>query len=155
MAEEHFVPVCLGGLNPQMAFLQGKMKIKGSMAKAAKFTPSLFPPISKESVELSDSQSAVAEYLKKHNLSASSASRSVQNELQTANNGVVGGASTGKLRDQAASGEGRPSTAAMQLKSLRLYEIMRKHLATPEGAKLAKRVSGLLFFCRRRRRRTY
>ena len=32
-----------GKLNPQMAFLQGKMKIKGNMKKATVFTPELFP----------------------------------------------------------------------------------------------------------------
>ena len=32
-----------GELNPQMAFMEGKMKIKGNMAKASKFTPELFP----------------------------------------------------------------------------------------------------------------
>ncbi|KRX09030.1 SCP2 sterol-binding domain [Pseudocohnilembus persalinus] len=34
-------------LNPQQAFMQGKMKIKGNMAKATKFTPDLLPPIPK------------------------------------------------------------------------------------------------------------
>ena len=33
----------MGKLNPQMAFIQGKMKIKGSMSLASKFTPDLFP----------------------------------------------------------------------------------------------------------------
>lgn len=43
MTDEDFQQVCLGKLNPQMAFVQGKMKIKGSMGKASKFTPDLFP----------------------------------------------------------------------------------------------------------------
>lgn len=44
MTDDDFEQVCLGKLNPQMAFMQGKMKIKGNMAKATKFTPDLFPP---------------------------------------------------------------------------------------------------------------
>ncbi|PHJ22705.1 sterol carrier protein-2 had-2scp-2 [Cystoisospora suis] len=141
MAEEHFVPVCLGELNPQMAFLQGKMKIKGSMAKAAKFSPLLFPPISREMVELSDSESAVSEYLKKHNVSVSSASAGARKtEVQTKDTAVGGVTSARKLQEQAVVNDARPSTAAMQLKSLQLYEIMRRHLATPEGAKLVKKI---------------
>ncbi|CDW79115.1 UNKNOWN [Stylonychia lemnae] len=50
MTEEDFEGVCLGKLNPQMAFMQGKMKIKGNMAKATKFTPELFPPPTAENL---------------------------------------------------------------------------------------------------------
>jgi putative sterol carrier protein len=50
MTDEDFVNVCLGKLNPQMAFIQGKMKIKGSMALATKFTPELFPKYTPENV---------------------------------------------------------------------------------------------------------
>ena len=43
MTDDDFEKVCMGTLNPQMAFVQGKMKINGNMAKASKFTPELFP----------------------------------------------------------------------------------------------------------------
>jgi putative sterol carrier protein len=48
MTDEDFNNVCLGKLNPQIAFMQGKMKIKGNMAAASKFTPELFPPPTEE-----------------------------------------------------------------------------------------------------------
>ena len=41
--DSDFYDVCMGKLNPQIAFLQGKMKIKGNMKKATVFTPELFP----------------------------------------------------------------------------------------------------------------
>ena len=50
MSDADFEQVCLGKLNPQMAFMQGKMKIKGNMAKATKFTPELFPPPTPENM---------------------------------------------------------------------------------------------------------
>ena len=37
---------------PQMAFLQGKMKIKGNMKKATLFTPELFPKPTPENLAL-------------------------------------------------------------------------------------------------------
>lgn len=50
MTDGDFEAVCLGKLNPQIAFMQGKMKIKGNMAKASKFTPDLFPPPTPENM---------------------------------------------------------------------------------------------------------
>merc|ERR1719183_2236799 len=43
MVEGDFATLCKGDLNPQVAFMQGKMKIKGNMAAASRFTPDLFP----------------------------------------------------------------------------------------------------------------
>jgi putative sterol carrier protein len=48
MTDDDFNNVCMGKLNPQIAFMQGKMKIKGNMAAASKFTPDLFPPPTEE-----------------------------------------------------------------------------------------------------------
>lgn len=35
--------VALGKMNPQVAFMRGAMKIKGSLSAATKFTPDIFP----------------------------------------------------------------------------------------------------------------
>ena len=50
MTDDDFEAVCMGKLQPQVAFMQGKMKIKGNMAKASKFTPELFPPPTPENM---------------------------------------------------------------------------------------------------------
>jgi len=50
MTDDDFEKVCLGKLNPQIAFMQGKMKIAGHMGKASKFTPDLFPPPTPENM---------------------------------------------------------------------------------------------------------
>lgn len=50
MVDEEFEQVCFGNLNPQMAFIQGKMKIKGNMRKATIFTPELFPQPTPENI---------------------------------------------------------------------------------------------------------
>ena len=51
MTDGDFEAVCLGKLNPQIAFMQGKMKISGHMGKASKFTPDLFPPPTEENIK--------------------------------------------------------------------------------------------------------
>ena len=50
MTDADFNNVCMGKLNPQIAFMQGKMKIRGNMSKASKFTPELFPPPTDENM---------------------------------------------------------------------------------------------------------
>lgn len=56
MTDEDFVKVCDRSLNPQIAFLQGKMKIKGNMKKATLFTPDLFPAPTPENFSKYSSQ---------------------------------------------------------------------------------------------------
>ena len=48
VTDDDFEKICLGKLQPQIAFMQGKMKIGGNMSKASKFTPDLFPPPTEE-----------------------------------------------------------------------------------------------------------
>ena len=43
MVDDDAISLFQGKLNPQTAFMQGKMKIKGNMQAATKFTPDLFP----------------------------------------------------------------------------------------------------------------
>ena len=50
MTDADFFKLCNGKLNPQMAFIRGKMKIKGSMKKATLFTPDLFPKPTPENI---------------------------------------------------------------------------------------------------------
>jgi 3-hydroxyacyl-CoA dehydrogenase/3a,7a,12a-trihydroxy-5b-cholest-24-enoyl-CoA hydratase len=50
MTDADFDALCNGKLNPQNAFMTGKMKIKGNLAKATKFTPDLFPAPTPENI---------------------------------------------------------------------------------------------------------
>lgn len=45
--DKDFLSIATGKMNPQMAFLRGAMKIKGSISAAQKFTPEIFPKPSK------------------------------------------------------------------------------------------------------------
>ena len=50
MTDDDFEAVCMGKMNGQTAFMTGKMKIKGNLAKATKFTPDLFPAPTPENI---------------------------------------------------------------------------------------------------------
>ena len=50
MTDADFEAVCTGKLNPQTAFMTGKMRIKGNMAAASRFTPDLFPAPTAEAI---------------------------------------------------------------------------------------------------------
>ncbi|MCL7036090.1 hypothetical protein MKW94_024595 [Papaver nudicaule] len=45
--DEDFLKVATGKMNPQLAFMRGAMKVKGSLSAAQKFTPDIFPKPSK------------------------------------------------------------------------------------------------------------
>ncbi|KAL1813122.1 hypothetical protein DCAR_0625408 [Daucus carota subsp. sativus] len=45
--DEDFIKIASGKMNPQIAFMRGAIKIKGSMSAATKFTPDIFPKPSK------------------------------------------------------------------------------------------------------------
>ncbi|XP_021898586.1 non-specific lipid-transfer protein-like 1 [Carica papaya] len=45
--DDDFLKVATGKMNPQIAFMRGAMKIKGSLSAAQKFTPDIFPKPSK------------------------------------------------------------------------------------------------------------
>ncbi|KAI3865825.1 hypothetical protein MKW98_004400 [Papaver atlanticum] len=45
--DDDFLKVATGKMNPQIAFMRGKMKVKGSLSAAQKFTPDIFPKPSK------------------------------------------------------------------------------------------------------------
>ncbi|KAL6957606.1 sterol carrier protein 2 [Sarracenia purpurea var. burkii] len=45
--DDDFLKIATGKMNPQIAFMRGAMKIKGSLSAAQKFTPDIFPKPSK------------------------------------------------------------------------------------------------------------
>jgi 3-hydroxyacyl-CoA dehydrogenase/3a,7a,12a-trihydroxy-5b-cholest-24-enoyl-CoA hydratase len=51
LTDSDFADLFSGKLNPQVAVVQGKMKIKGNMKKATVFTPDLFPPMTPENIQ--------------------------------------------------------------------------------------------------------
>ncbi len=51
MTDEDFYSMCMGKLNPQIAFVKRQMKITGNFKKASVFTPDLFPKPTPENIE--------------------------------------------------------------------------------------------------------
>ncbi len=51
ISDSDFVKMCMGKLNPQMAFIRRKLKIKGNFRKATSFTPDLFPKPTKANID--------------------------------------------------------------------------------------------------------
>ena len=51
MVESDFHNMCLGKLNPQIAFVKRQLKITGNFKKASIFTPDLFPKPTQENIE--------------------------------------------------------------------------------------------------------
>lgn len=47
LLDSHLMDMATGKLKPQNAFIQGKMKIKGDMKMAMKFTPDMLPKMPK------------------------------------------------------------------------------------------------------------
>ena len=51
MTESDFHNMCMGKLNPQIAFVKRQLKITGNFKKASIFTPDLFPKPTQENYE--------------------------------------------------------------------------------------------------------
>ena len=51
MTDDDFYSMCMGKLNPQIAFVKRQMKITGNFKKASIFTPDLFPKPTPENIE--------------------------------------------------------------------------------------------------------
>ena len=51
MTDADFEQMCMGKLNPQIAFVKRQMKITGNFKKASIFTPDLFPKPTPENIE--------------------------------------------------------------------------------------------------------
>ncbi|KAH9611859.1 hypothetical protein KSS87_019538 [Heliosperma pusillum] len=45
--DDDFLKIATGKMNPQMAFMRGALKVKGSITAAQKFTPEIFPKAAK------------------------------------------------------------------------------------------------------------
>ena len=62
MKSDDFALLAAGKLNPQTAFMAGKLKIKGSVGVAMKFTPDVFPKIDPKLI--SDASKSVEDVVK-------------------------------------------------------------------------------------------
>lgn len=120
MVEDDFKAVCLGTLNPQVAFMQGKMKIKGNMRAATKFTPDLFPKIDASLLQLSVPE-AIDHYIK-----------------TLGGKGVAGKVAATLPEGPRAAPE--LSAEASQLKSAGLLDLIRTHLKSESGRSLITKV---------------
>ncbi|KMS97761.1 hypothetical protein BVRB_5g123940 [Beta vulgaris subsp. vulgaris] len=47
LMDEYFLKIATGKMNPQIAFMRGAIKIKGSISAAQKFTLNIFPKATK------------------------------------------------------------------------------------------------------------
>jgi len=109
--------VVTGKLNPQIAFMQGKMKVKGSMKAAMKFTPDLFPPMPNGLMEMD-----------------------LNKAIQTYCGGAVPPAAPSARPPPAAAAAAGLSSAASQLKAAPLVSMMQTHMKTTAGKQLVNKV---------------
>ena len=117
MTDEDFESVCMGKLNPQTAFMQGKMKIKGNMKKATMFTPELFPPPTPE------------------NLTKFGADGPASAPAPTTNTPATAAANTSS-----------PVPSGPGLKSDQIFNLMNTFLTRGEGKDLVPKVQAVYLF---------
>eukprot|EP00922_Rhytidocystis_sp_ex-Travisia-forbesii_P045835 GHVS01068373.1.p1 GENE.GHVS01068373.1~~GHVS01068373.1.p1 ORF type:complete len:606 (-),score=107.45 GHVS01068373.1:593-2410(-) len=122
MTDADFQAVCLGKLNPQVAFMQGKMKIKGNMRAATKFTPQLFPQISASLLDMSVAD-AINSYLGSQQQQQTDTTQ--QQQTDTTQHPVGGN---------------HFSAGAKSLRASSLLSMIESHLAGAAGADIVAKV---------------